>query len=257
MRRLKFEHGFKIMAKLLAAALIIGSGPLIIHIKAGAEIIAVEGEVYLKSGKAEVQPVRLLDPTPAGATIKTMEHGKAKLFFKPDCVIILSENTALEVIDYRDEGKAAAEKVSLRLLQGKIRFITAINTPGAYLQIVSPATAVQASRADGVMALAQPDRIICLKDSSTILVKNRSSAQQRRIQPLEMAISTLDGGIKVEKVAAGLAEQCLKENSVTLAAPPPQLVRQVTPRRTPITLHDQVRFPWPVFPPVKNTPNLW
>lgn len=227
---------------------------LVIAIKpAGGEVIGIEGKVQVRpvSGN-EFRQARLLDPIPSGAQVRTLEAGKIKILFPPSCIVMMDQDTLLEIKE-----NLSARIIALQVLSGKIRFIVPTGSSVCCLQLQSPTALVEAARVDGILVVDGRDRIICLQGSSGISVKNQHSGQQLMVRPGQTVSSSTEGSLALSRLEAWQAEQLIEQTTLALTKPPPSVLQPPAPARTPVTLADQVNPPWPVFPPVSQIPNLW
>ena len=86
---------------------------------------------------------------------------------------------------------------------------------------------------------------------------NQVSGKCLEIGPRQAALSEKDGRLIVSQISAGEVDELLAKTQVQLAMPPIRALKLPKPVKTPITMADQVRQPWPVLPPVIQSPNLW
>ena len=67
-----------------------------------AEVISLLGKVEIKSPQeAAFRPAKLKDPLNPGDQVRTLEKSRAKLWFRDETVLILNENTTMEITQFQ------------------------------------------------------------------------------------------------------------------------------------------------------------
>ncbi len=220
-------------------------------------LVALEGEVQVRpSPGAAFRPAKLRDQLGPGAALETKRHGKAKLFLPMGGVLALGPESALEI---GNEASSPSREFSVKLTKGTLQFFGDLAPPqGSYhLTLGTAASLVEIRRGAGFLISTDQDRLIVVEGPALVLT-NRASGHSLTLRPLQAAMSHKDGLVELSSTKAGELDMLLAQTQVAPAAPPPPAVlKPPLPPQTPITLADQVRQPWPVFPPVIQSPNIW
>jgi len=223
------------------------------------QLIGLAGPVELQpAGAAAFRPAALVDPLGLGASLRTGEAGKAKLFFPPDTVLTLDQQTTIELVT-NASSPLASEKFMVKLLTGNLHFIVgkASARSGARLQLQSPLFLIEPADVEGILASQAQDRLICLSGGSGLSVTKSSSQQHFQLSPGQMATCATNGPAEITVLKSYQLEQFSASPAATTLPPPATVLQPPAPAHTPITLADRVKQPWPVFPPVIQSPNLW
>ena len=89
-----------------------------------AELIALAGNAEIKS-PADTQ----FHPTTIKATIhqqdqfRTLANSRAKLFFKDETILVLSDNTTIDIANFQMTPKGERQSALMKVIQGSLRFI--------------------------------------------------------------------------------------------------------------------------------------
>ena len=223
------------------------------------QLIGLDGAVSIRlQGEAGFKSATLLDPLLPGFTLRTGEAGKAKLFFPPDTVLTLDQQTTIELVT-NASSPLASEKFMVKLLTGNLHFIVgkASARSGARLQLQSPLFLIEPADVEGILASQAQDRLICLSGGSGLSVTKSSSQQHFQLSPGQMATCATNGQAEITVLKSYQLEQFSASPAATTLPPPATVLQPPAPAHTPITLADRVKQPWPVFPPVIQSPNLW
>lgn len=221
------------------------------------QLIALEGGVKVRESLDEAfRPAKANELLGPGAFLQTAPGGKVMLFLSQGVVLKLGEDSLLEF------GKQAPNTrkqhdFAVTLMNGTLHFAVDLSDlrPGAL--ICTPTSCVTIPRGTGFLVSAgQEDRLICA-EGSNISIANQISGQHLSVGPRQGAISEKNGLLKLSRVQSGEMDQLLRRTRVALAMPPIQSLRPPSPAITPITVDDQVRQPWPILPPVIQSPNIW
>ncbi len=219
-------------------------------------LIAMEGGVKVRESLGEAfRPAKVAELLGPGAALQTGPGGKAMLFLSQGMVLKLGEESLVEF------GKPALitrkyHDFAITLMNGTLHFAVDLSDlrPGAL--IYTAASSLTIPRGTGFLISAGQDRLISL-EGSTISIANQISGRHLSVGPRQAAISEKNGLLTLSRVQSGELDQLLAKTRVALAMPPIEVLRPPSPAITPITLADQVRQPWPILPPVIQSPNIW
>jgi hypothetical protein len=158
-----------------------------------AELIALMGQAEIKSaGEAQFRPAKLQDKLYPQDQIRTLKDSRAKLFFQDESILILSEDTTLDIAKFQVDSQGKRESALIKLMNGAVRFIVqkveAGVTPNFEIQ---GKTAVMGIRGtDGIFESRSPDRLIFTGTRGSIQITNLTTGQSLTITPGHWAMST-------------------------------------------------------------------
>lgn len=256
MRRLRFG---------LPALLMIVIALFVIKTSAAAQeadhglIIGLEGPIELQPTPAEAfRPAAVLDFLGPGAVLRTGDNGRVKIFFPPDTVLTLDAQSSL-ALETDPTLRPVPGKIGVKFLFGTLHFLVSDTSSrsNGRLYIQGATALIEPKEVQGVLATEVEDRLICLAGQSGLSVTNRVSNRRLQLRPGQMAVSTPDGILELARLEADQVKQSWDSPKMVQLPPPPTVLQPPTPANTPITLAEQVKQPWPVFPPVHQSPNLW
>jgi hypothetical protein len=157
-----------------------------------AELIALVGKVEIKSpGETQFRPAKLQDKIYPQDQIRTLKDSRAKLFFQDESILVLSDDTTLDIAKFQMTSQGKRESALLKLVHGAVRFIVqkveAGVTPNFEIQ---GKTAVMGIRGtDGIFESRSPDRIVFLGGAGAIIIRNLTTGQSITITPGQWVIS--------------------------------------------------------------------
>jgi hypothetical protein len=154
--------------------------------KPAAELIALYGQAEIKSpGETRFRPAKLKDALYPQDQIRTLADSRAKLFFQDESILILSENTTLDIAKFQMNPQGQRESALMKVLHGSLRFIVHKITAGAPPNFeIQGITAVMGIRGtDGVFESRSPDRIIFLGGRNALVIRNLSTGQTLVLTP--------------------------------------------------------------------------
>jgi hypothetical protein len=130
-----------------------------------AEVISLLGKAEIKSPQdAAFRPAKLKDQLNPGDQVRTLEKSRAKLWFRDETVLILNENTTMEISQFQAGPTGRSEKSRLKVFDGAMRFILSkVSTQRPRNFEVEGKTAIMGIRGtDGVFETRSPDHIYCI-----------------------------------------------------------------------------------------------
>jgi hypothetical protein len=151
-----------------------------------AELIALMGKAEIKSpGETQFRPAKLQDKLYPQDQIRTLADSRAKLFFQDESILILSENTTLDIAKFQMTPQGERQSALMKLLQGSLRFIVHKVHAGAPPDFeVQGITAVIGIRGtDAVIESHSPDVIYFLSGRSTLVIRNMTTGQTLILTP--------------------------------------------------------------------------
>ena len=136
-----------------------------------AEVISLLGKVEIKSPQeAAFRPAKLKDPLNPGDQVRTLEKSRAKLWFRDETVLILNQNTTMEITQFQADAAGRPEKSRLKVLQGAMRFILSKFYAAVPRDFeIEGKTAVMGVRGtDGVFVTHSPDNIYLISGKAPL-----------------------------------------------------------------------------------------
>lgn len=180
--------------------------------KPAAELIALMGQAEIKSpGEAQFRPAKLQDKLYPQDQIRTLKDSRAKLFFQDESILILSEDTTLDIAKFQMTSQGKRESALLKLVHGAVRFIVqkveAGVTPNFEIQ---GKTAVMGIRGtDGIFEARSPDRVVFLGGAGGIIVRNLTTGQTLTITPNLWIVATPGQPMRTGPVTPQMRQQLL------------------------------------------------
>jgi len=177
-----------------------------------AELIALMGKAEIKSpGEAQFRSAKLQDKLYPQDQIRTLKDSRAKLFFQDESILILSEDTTLDIAKFQMDSKGQRQSALLKLVNGAVRFIVqkveAGVTPNFEIQ---GKTAVMGIRGtDGIIENRSPTRIIFLGGAGSIIIRNLTTGQTLTITPNHWILATPGQPMRTGPVTPQMRQQVL------------------------------------------------
>ena len=174
-----------------------------------AEIISLLGKVEIKSPQeAAFRPAKLKDQLNAGDQVRTLEKSRAKLWFRDETVLILNENTTMEISQFQAGPTGRSEKSRLKVFEGAMRFILSkVSTQGPRNFEVEGKTAIMGIRGtDGVFETRSPDIIYCLAGGPLNLL-DKATGQTVTLSAGQMATVVPGRPITIQNIPPGKLQE--------------------------------------------------
>lgn len=174
-----------------------------------AEVISLLGKVEIKSPQeAAFRPAKLKDPLNPGDQVRTLEKSRAKLWFRDETVLIVNENTTMEITQFQAGAPGRSEKSRLKVLEGAIRFILSkVSTQGPRNFEIEGKTAVMGIRGtDGVFETHSPDIIYCIAGGPLNLL-DKATGKTATLNAGQMATMGPGGAITIQNIPPGKLEE--------------------------------------------------
>ena len=157
-----------------------------------AELIALVGKVEIKSpGEAQFRPAKLQDKLYPQDQIRTLKESRAKLFFQDESILILSDDSTLDIAKFQMASQGKRQSAFIKLVNGAVRFIVQKVEVGVTPNFeIQGKTAVMGIRGtDGIFESRSPDRIVFLGGTGVIIVRNLTTGQTLTITPGQWVIA--------------------------------------------------------------------
>jgi len=201
-----------------------------------AELIALVGTAEIKSpGDNQFRPAKIKDMLYQQDQIRTLADSRAKLFFKDESILVLSDNTTIDIAKFQLNPQGERQAALMKILHGSLRFIvTKVSSVYKPDFEIEGKTAVMGIRGtDGIFETRSPDMIYFLSGRSILVILNRTTGQTFNLTPnnfvSSLAGQPLRSGVITREKRNRLIEsfrvaQGSPPPSVTLPPPPPQQI---------------------------------
>ena len=201
-----------------------------------AELIALVGTAEIKSpGDTQFRPAKIKDRLYQQDQIRTLADSRAKLFFKDESILVLSDNTTIDIAKFQLNPQGERQAALMKILHGSLRFIvTKVSSVYKPDFEIEGKTAVMGIRGtDGIFETRSPDMIYFLSGRSILAILNRTTGQTFNLTPnnfvSSLAGQPLRSGVITREKRNRLIEsfrvaQGSPPPSVTLPPPPPQQI---------------------------------
>jgi len=207
-----------------------------------AELIALMGKAEIKSpGETQFRPAKLQDKLYPQDQIRTLKDSRAKLFFQDESILILAEDTTLDIAKFQMDSQGKRESAFMKLVNGSLRFIVqkveAGVTPNFEIQ---GKTAIMGIRGtDGIIESRSPDRVIFLGGAGNIVVRNLTTGQTLTITPNQWVMAIPRQPMRIAPVTPQMRQQLAPSfqvsqshvpNTVSTPPPPPAALMTILQR---------------------------
>ncbi|MCK9374823.1 MAG: FecR family protein [Syntrophobacterales bacterium] len=204
--------------------------------KPAAELIALTGKAEIKSsGETKFRPANLQDKLYPQDQVRTLADSRAKLFFQDESILILSEDTTLDISKFQMNSQGQRESSLIKMLHGSLRFIVQKVTAGAPANFeIQGQTAIMGIRGtDGVYESRSPDQITFLSGNNVIIIRNLTTGQTISLTQNNFVIATPGQPMRTGTVTPRMRQQILRHyqvaqiftpTAVTSPGPPPAAV---------------------------------
>ena len=212
-----------------------------------AEVISLLGKVEIKSPQeAAFRPANLKAPLNPGDQVRTLEKSRAKLWFRDETVLIVNENTTMEITQFQAGPTGRSEKSRLKVFEGAIRFILAkVSTQGPRNFEIEGKTAVMGIRGtDGVFETRSPDIIYCIAGGPLNLL-DKATGQTISLNPMQFAVVEPGKPIVIKAITPEMLRQITEQYRVAQFFIPSGLT---SPPMPPAVLAGLYNFGNPLLP---------
>jgi hypothetical protein len=178
--------------------------------QAAAEIIAAVGKVEIKSpGETQWRPAKCEDLVYPQDQIRTQKDSRAKLFFKDESILVLSEDTTLDIAKFQMTSQGQRESAFIKLVHGAVRFVVQKVASGVTPNFeIQGKTAIMGIRGtEGIYESRSPDRVIFLGGAGAIIFRNLTTGQSLTITANNWAVAAAGQVIQTGVVTPAMREQ--------------------------------------------------
>lgn len=153
--------------------------------KAAAEIIALVGTAEIKSPtEGKVRKAKLKEALYPQEQIRTLAKSRAKLWFQDETILMLGENTLVNIADFQMDNQGRRRNALFKVLEGTMRFIIHKFYSGLPPGVeVEGETAVLGIRGtDCIIEVRSPDLFLNIGNTPAY-VRERAGRQARVLDP--------------------------------------------------------------------------
>jgi hypothetical protein len=205
-----------------------------------AELIALVGTAEIKSpGDTQFRPAKLKDRLYQQDQIRTLADSRAKLFFTDESILVLSDNTSIDIAKFQMNPQGGRQSALMKMLHGSLRFIvTKVSSADKPDFEIESKTAVMGVRGtDGVFESRSPDTIYFLSGRSILAILNKTTGQTLNLTPNNFVSSLPGQPLRSGVITPAMRNRLIggfqvSQNSppptVTQPPPPPQLIVRQT-----------------------------
>jgi len=202
-----------------------------------AELIALMGKAEIKSpGETQFRSAKLQDKLYPQDQIRTLADSRAKLFFQDESILVLSDNTTLDIAKFKMDSQGQRQSALMKLVNGSLRFIVQKVSAGVTPNFeIQGKTAVMGIRGtDGVFESRSPDRIVFLSGNNILMIRNLATGQTLTLTPNNFVIATpgqpmrtgvVTPEMRQQLIGAFRLAQALVPGNVSNPGPPSPLLR--------------------------------
>ncbi|MDD3579603.1 MAG: FecR family protein [Desulfobacca sp.] len=230
-----------------------------------AEIIALTGQAEIKTPTDQsFKTAQLRAKLYPRDQIRTLAKSKAKLWCQDESVLILGENTTLEIAQYLIDEATGQRQSLLRTLTGKLRFVVHkfYKAPEPDYTIETPMTIIGVRGTDGVVEIATGDQVYLLEATKPLSLKNKTTGEMLDLKPMNFAICEAHKAFQVKPITPAIYQRLTQEFQLShdtdpenLVQPPPPLEAGVEPGKPATILPPVDQAPFSVIHPgSKRTP---
>ena len=200
-----------------------------------AEIIALVGTAEIKSpGDAQFRPAKIKDMLYQQDQFRTLADSRAKLFFKDESILVLSDNTTIDIAKFQLNPQGGRQSAFMKILHGSMRFIvTKVSAADKPDFEIEGKTAIMGIRGtDGIFETRSPDTIHYLSGSIPLSIRNTTTGQTINLTPNNSASSVAGRPIRTTPITPAQRNQLIGSFQVSQAGSPPPMVTNPPPRPT-------------------------
>jgi hypothetical protein len=197
-----------------------------------AELIALVGTAEIKSpGDTKFRPAKIKDKLYQQDQIRTLADSRAKLFFTDESILVLSDNTTIDIAKFQLNPQGGRQSALMKILHGSLRFIvTKVSAADKPDFEIEGKTAVMGIRGtDGIFESRSPDMIYFLSGSSILAILNRTTGQTLNLTPNNFVSSLPGQPLRSGVISPALRNRLIGGYQVSQNSPPPTVTQPPPP----------------------------
>ena len=195
-----------------------------------AQLIALVGTAEIKSpGDAQFRPAKIKDMLYQQDQFRTLADSRAKLFFKDESILVLSDNTTIDIAKFQLNPQGERQSAFMKILHGSMRFIvTKVSAADKPDFEIEGKTAIMGIRGtDGIFETRSPDTVYYLSGRNPLAFRNTTTGQTINLTPNNFASAVPEQPLSTAPITPALRNQLIGSFHVSQAgSPPPTTVTQ-------------------------------
>ena len=202
-----------------------------------AELIALMGTAEIKSpGDTQFRPAKIKDKLYQQDQIRTLADSRAKLFFADESILVLSDNTTIDIAKFQTNPQGGRQSALMKVLHGSLRFIvTKVSAADKPDFEIEGKTAVMGIRGtDGIFETRSPDTGYYLSGRNPLSFTNRTTGQTITLTPMNFASSVPGQPLLTGPITPAMMNRLIGSFRVSQGGPPPPTVTNPPPPPGPI-----------------------
>ena len=205
--------------------------------QSAAELIALMGTAEIKSpGDTQFRPAKVKDKLYQQDQIRTLADSRAKLFFADESILVLSDNTTIDIAKFQTNPQGGRQSALMKVLHGSLRFIvTKVSAADKPDFEIEGKTAVMGIRGtDGIFETRSPDTGYYLSGRNPLSFTNRTTGQTINLTPMNFASSVPGQPLRTGPITPTMMNRLIGNFRVSQAGSPPPTVTTPPPPPGPI-----------------------
>jgi hypothetical protein len=197
-----------------------------------AELIALVGTAEIKSpGNTKFRPAKIKDMLYQQDQIRTLADSRAKLFFTDESILVLSDNTTIDIAKFQMNPQGGRQSALMKILHGSLRFIvTKVSSADKPDFEIEGKTAVMGVRGtDGIFESRSPDIIYFLSGRSILAILNRTTGQTLNLTPNNFVASVPGQPLRSGVITPAMRNRLIGGFQVSQNNPPPTVTQPPPP----------------------------
>ena len=197
-----------------------------------AQIIGLVGTAEIKSpGDAQFRPAKIKDMVYQQDQFRTLADSRAKLFFKDESILVLSDNTTIDIAKFQLNPQGKRQSAFMKILHGSMRFIvtkvSAADKPD--FEIEGKTAIVGIRGTDGIFETRSPDQVYYLSGRNPLSFRNTTTGQTINLTPNNFATAVPNQPLTTAPITPAMRNQLLGNFQVLQAGSPPPMVTNPPP----------------------------
>lgn len=197
-----------------------------------AELIALVGTAEIKSpGDTQFRPAKLKDRLYQQDQIRTLADSRAKLFFTDESILVLSDNTSIDIAKFQMNPQGGRQSALMKMLHGSLRFIvtkvSSVDKPD--FEIESKTAVMGVRGTDGVFESRSPDTIYFLSGRSILAILNKTTGQTLNLTPNNFVSSLPGQPLRIGVITPAMRNRLIGAFQVSQNSPPPTVTEPPPP----------------------------
>jgi hypothetical protein len=197
-----------------------------------AELIALAGTAEIKTpGDTQFRPAKIKDALSQQDQFRTLANSRAKLFFKDESILVLSDNTTIDIAKFQMTPQGDRQSALTKIINGSLRFIVSKASPLEKPNFeIQGNTAIMGVRGtDGVFESRSPDVIYFLSGRSTLTIRNTTTGQSLILTPGNFLSAVPGQPLRPGIITPAMRKRLIGSFHVAQKTTTPQTVTQPPP----------------------------